>query len=357
MENKASMERKIVVDAPKPEDARDIQEVFYKTWLDTYPNEEAGITVEDIEDKYKDVFTDEAIQTRAEKITHPAEGQTMFVARDGSKVVGFCRVIQEEDRSKLSTIYVLPEYQGKGVGRSLWNDAQNVLDKSKDIFVEVATYNTNSIEFYKKLGFEDTGRRFNDVIPMKSGATIPEMEMVIKRNKNMLVPHSPEWAQKFNRERNLIKSTLGDAVLDIQHIGSTAFPDIVAKPIVDIIAAVSSLDEATSIIPVLEKIGYEYKPDMSSTERLFFRKGDPVEFHLSLAQPDHTPFWERQLLIRDFLLAHPEYAKEYEQIKRDALKNVPEADRGDLSRSKDYNAPKGAFIDKIVALAKAEKKQ
>jgi GrpB-like predicted nucleotidyltransferase (UPF0157 family) len=171
----------------------------------------------------------------------------------------------------------------------------------------------------------------------------------------MLVSHSPDWALKFNKERGLIKSTLGDAVLDIQHIGSTAFPDIVAKPIVDIIAAVASLGEATSLVPLLEKIGYEYKPDMSSTERLFFRKGAPVEFHLSLAQPGHTPFWERQLLIRDFLLAHPEYAKEYEQIKIDALKNVAEADRGDLSRSRNYNAPKSVFIDKIVALARSEK--
>lgn len=53
----------------------------------------------------------------------------------------------------------------------------------KGITVEVATYNTNAIEFYKRLGFEDTGKRFsNERLKMKSSAVLPEMEMVIKAN-------------------------------------------------------------------------------------------------------------------------------------------------------------------------------
>ena len=180
MENQEKMEKKIEVQKPTVEDVRGIQEVFYKTWLATYPNEEAGITREDIEEKFKDTFSEEVLARRAEKIKNPPAGHSFFVAKDGQTVVGLCNVINDETRNKLSTLYVLPEYQGKGIGSSLWKQARSSFDPKRDITVEVATYNANAIAFYKKLGFEDTGKRFDDALVMKSGAVIPEMEMAIK---------------------------------------------------------------------------------------------------------------------------------------------------------------------------------
>ena len=171
----------ITVGLAQPNDARDIQEIFYKTWLATYPNEEFGVTVDDIEDKYKDSLTEEKIKQRTEKIINPPEGQTLFVAKEGNKVVGVCRVEGNDKDNRLRVMYVSPEFQGRGVGSSLWNQAKTVLDIHKDTFVDVVTYNIKAIEFYKKLGFEYTGKRFSDEkFTMKSGATMPEMEMVIK---------------------------------------------------------------------------------------------------------------------------------------------------------------------------------
>lgn len=166
-----------------PDDVVGIQEVFYKTWLDTYPNKESGVTVDDIEDQYKDAFTEETIRQRREGLASPKKERTLLVAKEGDIVVGVCRIVRRSDKNQLQAIYVLPEFQGKGIGRLFWEEAKKFFDKEKDIVVEVATYNSNAIEFYKKLGFLDTGRRFHDEkFKMKSGAVIPEMEMEIKAN-------------------------------------------------------------------------------------------------------------------------------------------------------------------------------
>lgn len=178
-----NLKKEIHILPAAPEDVRGMQEVFYRTWLATYPNEEAGITVDDIEDRYKDAFTDEALSKRAERIANPPEGEALFFAKDGDRVVGLCRIVKSEQFNRLQAIYVLPEYQGRGIGRMLWEKASKVFDSNKDIVVDVATYNKNAIDFYKKLGFEETGKQWEDEkFKMKSGVKIPEMELIIKTN-------------------------------------------------------------------------------------------------------------------------------------------------------------------------------
>ena len=179
--NPESIEKEIKVNVASPEDVRGMQEVIYKTWLATYPNKKLGITVNDIEERFKAAFTEGTLAKRAERISNPAEGETLFFAKESDKVVGICCVVKSEENNRLQAIYVLPEYQGRGVGKLLWDEAQKVFDPEKDTVVAVATYNTQAIDFYERLGFSDTGRRFTeDKLKMKSGAIVPEMEMEIK---------------------------------------------------------------------------------------------------------------------------------------------------------------------------------
>jgi len=182
MENNENMEKIMIAEAT-PEDAKGIQEVFYETWLDTYPNEEIGISAEDIKEKNKNGLTEEEIRRRAEKLEFPPDGQYFLVAKDNLRVVALCS-IETLDKNQLQAIYVLPEYQGKGIGHLLWDEARKKFDPDKDIFVNVATYNKKTISFYEKLGFEDTGKRYSDEqYKMKSGAIIPTMDMVLKVEK------------------------------------------------------------------------------------------------------------------------------------------------------------------------------
>ena len=175
-----------------------------------------------------------------------------------------------------------------------------------------------------------------------------------KLEKSSVVEHSKEWAEKYSKEAEIIKKVLNSEITDIQHIGSTAISGLSAKPIIDIAVLVKSIENISHFTELLEKIGYNYKPDMSSVERIFLRKGDPAEYHLSIACSIHT-FWERQIFFRDYLKSHPEYIKEYENLKKETIKELPEGDFKDLSRSKGYSAKKSPFIEKILKLAQEEK--
>lgn len=178
------MEKHIVIRTPLPEDARGIVTVLYKTWLATYPNPDHGITTEDIEESYKHSFSEESIKKQQENLRSIPKHHTRVIATDGDVVVGTAMMVRNEDTNQLKTIYVLPEYQGNGIGTLLWNELAACIDPTKDTIVHVADYNQRAINFYKKLGFVDTGKRWKDTsFCLKSGAAIPEMELVLKKSK------------------------------------------------------------------------------------------------------------------------------------------------------------------------------
>jgi GNAT superfamily N-acetyltransferase len=168
---------------PLPEDARGITTLLYKTWLATYPNEKLGITAEDIEETYKNEFSEKTINKRAEAYRTPSPKVKRMIAKDGDIVVGMIAMIRNVENNQLRTVYVLPKYQGKGIGTMLREAVKDFADPSKDIIVQVADYNNQAIKFYEKIGFVDTGKRWNDEqFKLKSGAQIPEMEMVIRKS-------------------------------------------------------------------------------------------------------------------------------------------------------------------------------
>lgn len=171
----------IKITFPKPEDAWAVQTVFYRSWLDIYPNKKAGITVDDIEAFYKDAFLKERLDKLRNRMIDSSKNGDFFIAREGNDVVGVCHIVKHADKNQLQAIYILPEHQRKGIGKMLWNKALEIVDPNKDIIVQVATYNKKAIDFYKKLGFVDTNKRFSDErFRMKSGSIIPEMELEIK---------------------------------------------------------------------------------------------------------------------------------------------------------------------------------
>ncbi len=161
--------------------------VFRETWLATYPNEEAGITLEDIDDFTRERFSGGRAATLQKELEHPSDPtETILVAKENNAVVGAIRIIRRDNKNQLQAIYVLPDHQGKGIGSKLWEAAQNSLDKDKETYVEVANYNQSAIDFYHRLGFVDTGRKIADErFKMKSGAIINEIELKLKKNNGL----------------------------------------------------------------------------------------------------------------------------------------------------------------------------
>lgn len=160
-------------------DAEEINRMMRATWLATYPNESAGITVDDIEDRFRDLGTPERVERSKQNLSNIPENETKLVARVEGVIAGIARMVREEDRNKLLSLYVHPEYQGKGIGTALLSAAEAFADPEKDTYLDVAEYNENAIEFYRRHGFSETGRRFSEErFRMKSGSIIPEIEMV-----------------------------------------------------------------------------------------------------------------------------------------------------------------------------------
>lgn len=169
----------------RPEDALDINKILYRTWIETYPNSEVGVILEDVEELFKNRFTKEHLEIRREAIKNiKSETELILIAldTDTSTVLGFCRGVRREESNQLQSIYVLPDYQRKNIGKMLWLEIKKFFDKDKKTIVQLATYNKNALGFYTSIGFKDKGKRFEQEkhkMPI-SGVTIPEMEMELE---------------------------------------------------------------------------------------------------------------------------------------------------------------------------------
>lgn len=114
-----------------PEDARGITNVLHKTWLATYPNEEIGITVEDIEDSYKNAYSQERLQKMQNRIAEHRENEKMLVATKGDLVVGDAMIVRNEDNNQLRTIYVPLNFKAKALVRCYGMKRENSLIRLK----------------------------------------------------------------------------------------------------------------------------------------------------------------------------------------------------------------------------------
>ncbi|MBP7767437.1 GNAT family N-acetyltransferase [Candidatus Saccharibacteria bacterium] len=174
----------VIIEAAKPEDAEAVFNVQRETWLDTYPNEELGITQEDIR-KRVEGDNGELVQTKIDRwravIETAGDKRVVFVARNEGEIVGFVAPAIMEGQRRIGAIYVLPETQGLGVGSKLIQQALNWHGQAEDVYLHVATYNRIAIDFYKQYGFEITDAEIQDDFAIQNGyKEIPEIEMVLK---------------------------------------------------------------------------------------------------------------------------------------------------------------------------------
>jgi GrpB-like predicted nucleotidyltransferase (UPF0157 family)/RimJ/RimL family protein N-acetyltransferase len=110
-------------------------------------------------------------------------------------------------------------------------------------------------------------------------------------------------------------------LVNIEHIGSTAIPDIDAKPVIDILIGVKEIDVFSSEdIRHIESLGYRYNAVFETIcpHRRYFQKDD---IHGNRTHQIHVvsypfPWYEKHILFRDYLCVNPSIAKEYEHLKR-----------------------------------------
>ena len=159
---------------------------------------------------------------------------------------------------------------------------------------------------------------------------------------------SDKWPERYRAESRLILDAFpGSDIIRMDHIGSTAIPNMKAKPTIDVLLQVSECVKDQKIINIFDSLGYQYikRPD-NPPPHMMFVKGYTVKGLEGQTYHVHERYegdWD-ELYFRDYLIAHKQAAKEYEELKLELAATY----RNDREA---YTKAKTPFIQKINQLA------
>ena len=161
----------------------------------------------------------------------------------------------------------------------------------------------------------------------------------------LLVEYDPAWPAAFERERGALALVLDQWLTgSIEHIGSTAVPGLRAKPVLDIMAGVESLEASRPAIQAASRLDYVHYPYRAEVMH-WFCKPSPADrtHHLHLV-PFGSTLWNERLLFRDVLRRDRALAAEYAELKTllaQRYRNDREA----------YTDAKSAFVVRVLTEA------
>ncbi|SEQ47864.1 GrpB domain, predicted nucleotidyltransferase, UPF0157 family [Lachnospiraceae bacterium NE2001] len=151
------------------------------------------------------------------------------------------------------------------------------------------------------------------------------MSIGLKKDTVVLEPHQEEWDIEGGNTCKKIKRILGDDIVDVQHVGSTSIKSICAKPIIDIAVAVKSFQDIMKHNEELSNNGIVYRKQDIPGQHLY-RSGDlehDIVTHFIHVVIYDCEAWHNYLNFRDYMNAHPEDAKAYDQLKRKLCSKYP----------------------------------
>lgn len=182
------------------------------------------------------------------------------------------------------------------------------------------------------------GHRPGAMTPPPSSATNHAEEAPVE-----IVGYDAAWPSKFEAERLSLELVLAQWLVGgIEHIGSTAVPLLCAKPVIDIMAPVQSLEASRPAIAAAKEAGYVYYPYQADVMH-WFCKPTPLHrtHHLQLV-PIGSPLWGERLAFRNALRSDPTLAAAYAELKsRLAL---------EFRRDREaYTEAKGPFVNNVLS--------
>ena len=173
----------------------------------------------------------------------------------------------------------------------------------------------------------------------------PPPPLGLNRGELYLSPYRDEWPVLFEAEKKIIAAAIGNLVNDFQHVGSTAVPEMRAKPILDIAIAVEDFDTARVCIEPMVELGYTFRGENGIPRRHYFQKGEPCTHHIHMVEATSEE-WTNLILFRDYLRSDRSVAEEYGRLKAALVDNLT----GDR---KAYLAAKAEFITEAIKKARA----
>ncbi len=161
----------------------------------------------------------------------------------------------------------------------------------------------------------------------------------------VLVEYDPDWLALFERAAEQVRGALGDAALQIDHVGSTSVPGLAAKPLIDVNLVVADTTDEAAYVPKLEAVGYVLRvrePDWYE-HRLLRGYEPPVNLHVF---PLNCEEVERMLLFRDWLRTHEDERELYARTKRELAAK-------EWKYVQNYADAKSQVVQEILARARA----
>lgn len=163
----------------------------------------------------------------------------------------------------------------------------------------------------------------------------------LKRGTVKLATNHDEWKELFKYERKMLNKIF-DNHIKIEHIGSTAIPEVLAKPIIDIAVGYSREDQEEMIFDKLRSGGYEDMGERGRVGRRFFAKGpDNNRTHYLHVTRMGSDCWNEQILFRDLLKQNKEARDAYNRMKTKLAKEF-------ANDREQYTKRKSEFIKKIL---------
>ena len=181
---------------------------------------------------------------------------------------------------------------------------------------------------------------------MTANARIGARTVLSEEDAIALAEYDPSWPAQFEDMADWLRGILPGGVDHIVHYGSTSVPGMPAKPVIDILVGAPSFEDARRcLIPALNRDCWEYW--WYGDHMIFIKRerlNGPRAHHVHVAPPGHR-LWEG-LAFRDYLVAHPDTAREYAALKRELAQQY----RNDREK---YTYAKTAFIGAVTRRALA----
>ena len=159
-----------------------------------------------------------------------------------------------------------------------------------------------------------------------------------------ITEYNPSWPAQFLAEREILLVALSPWLVgDIEHIGSTSVIGLAAKPVIDIMAPVKSIEASRDAIAAAEAAGYCFYPYKADEMHWFCKPSPEIRTHHLHLIPLGSRRWYEQIDFREALRQNPGLAQEYAALKRRLAQdfaNDPEA----------YTDAKAPFIQNAIRM-------
>ena len=159
----------------------------------------------------------------------------------------------------------------------------------------------------------------------------------MQTKKVVVVPYDEAWETAFEEIKSEIEGVIGDIILGIEHVGSTAVKGLFAKPCIDVDVIIKDYSVLDELIRRLEAIGYIHEGNLGIMDREAFKyshKPHLAAHHLYVC-PQYSEELRRHVTFRDFLRHNAEAVKKYSLVKVKAAELFPD----DINKYIEYKAP------------------